>query len=238
MDFYNELGKAFESLGIEPTKEQQEKFYKYYTLLVEWNSKMNLTAITDVEGVVYKHFLDSLSIVKVVDLKNLATAKIIDIGTGAGFPGIPLKIFFPNTEILLLDSLNKRITFLNEVINQLELEKISCIHGRAEEFSRKPEYREQFDIAVSRAVARLNSLCELCIPFVKPGGNFVSYKASKAYEEIDEAKNAISVLGGKLESNTALLLNEEERVLVNIKKLKNTPPKYPRAGGKPLNNPL
>lgn len=238
MDFYSELEKAFDSLEIKLTEEQKEKFYKYYNLLVEWNNKMNLTAITDMEGVIYKHFLDSLSIVKVVGLKKLAGVKIIDIGTGAGFPGIPLKIVFPDTEILLLDSLNKRITFLNEVVSQLGLENINCIHGRAEEFSRKPDYREQFDIAVSRAVARLNSLCELCIPFVKTNGNFVSYKASKAFEEIEEAKNAISILGGKVEGNTELILNKEERVLVNIKKIKNTPTKYPRAGGKPLNNPL
>jgi len=238
LEFNNELENAFNSIGKELTEEQKEKFYKYYTFLVEWNNKMNLTAITDMEGVIYKHFLDSLSIVKVAGLNNLVSAKIIDIGTGAGFPGIPLKIVFPDTEVLLLDSLNKRITFLNEVIGQLGLEKISCIHGRAEEFSRKAEYREQYDIAVSRAVARLNSLCELCIPFVKSGGNFVSYKASKAYEEIEEAKNAISLLGGKLEVSTELILNKEERVLVNIKKIKATPTKYPRAGGKPLNNPL
>ena len=238
MEFYSELENAFDSVGIKLTEEQKEKFYKYYTLLVDWNNKMNLTAITDVEGVVHKHFLDSISIVKVGGLKNLATAKIVDIGTGAGFPGIPLKIIFPDAEILLLDSLNKRIIFLNEVIQQLGLERINCIHGRAEEFSRKSEYREQFDIVVSRAVARLNSLCELCIPFVKPGGNFVSYKALKAYEEIEEAKNAVSLLGGKLEVSTELILNKEERVLVNIKKVKATPTKYPRAGGKPLNNPL
>lgn len=184
-------------MSIQLNKEQSIQFQKYYELLIEWNKVMNLTAITEYEEVVDKHFIDSLSIEKAVDLNIIE--KVIDVGTGAGFPGIPLKIVYPHLKITLLDSLNKRINFLNEVISKLKLENIEAIHGRAEDIAKDKKYREQYDISVSRAVANLSTLSEYSLPFVKVGGLFISYKAEKADEEIKKAEKAVSVLGGKIE---------------------------------------
>lgn len=214
---------------------------KYYDILIEWNSFMNLTGIIDYEEVVSKHFIDSLSIVKVLpEILNGKDYKIIDMGSGAGFPGIPLKIMFPNIDILLLDSLNKRVKFLNHVISELKLNKIMAIHSRAEELAHKDDYRENFDICVSRAVAKMSVLLEYCLPFVKVGGYFIPYKSGKAEDEIIESMKAISVLGGSLVHTEKFILpnTEIERELILINKVKNISMNYPRLGGKPVKEPI
>lgn len=230
--------KGLEELQIELSDNQIQQFIRYYEMLVEKNKVMNLTAITEPEEVINKHFVDSLAINKIVDLKNVKS--VIDIGTGAGFPGIPLKIAFPWLEITLLDSLNKRIKFLDEVVDELRLEQIKCIHGRSEDIARQEEYREKYDLCVSRAVANLSTLSELCIPFVKKGGEFISYKAANSQEEIEQAGNAISKLGGRLAGVQELILpdTDMERIFVCIKKEKNTGKKYPRKAGTPGKEPL
>ena len=199
---------------------------------------MNLTGITEYEEVNEKHFVDSVSIVKALDIHSVK--KVIDVGTGAGFPGIPLKIAFPHLEIVLLDSLNKRINFLNTVISELGLEGISTIHGRAEDFAKKPEYREQFDLCVSRAVANLSSLSEYCIPYVAKDGMFVPYKSGEIDDELQQAKKAVHILGGKLEEVVKFQLPGSEigRSFVKIKKVQNTAKKYPRKAGLPTKEPL
>ncbi|MGI6019350.1 MAG: 16S rRNA (guanine(527)-N(7))-methyltransferase RsmG [Marvinbryantia sp.] len=226
-----------ESVNIILDKTQKEQFQRYYELLIEWNSFMNLTAITEYIEVLKKHFFDSLSIVKKIDLTEINN--MIDIGTGAGFPGIPLKIAFPHLRVVLLDSLGKRVKFLNHVIEELKLEEIEAIHGRAEDFAKNVKYREQFDLSVSRAVANLASLSEYCIPYTKIGGSFVSYKSVKAEEEIHNAEKAISVLGGKVENICKFeLLDTGERTLVQIKKIRKTDKKYPRKAGMPSREPI
>ncbi len=224
--------------GIHLSDEQLSQFYSYYQILIEWNEKINLTAITDFDEVIKKHFLDSLSIGRIIDQNE--NVSILDIGTGAGFPGIPIKIAFPNTNITLMDSLNKRVKFLNEVINILELKKIEAIHGRAEDFSKKGMLRENFDICVSRAVANLSSLSEFCLPYVKVGGKFISYKSEKALEELESSKNAISILGGGNVSCDEFILpgTDFNRTFIIINKVKETPGKYPRKAGTPVKQPL
>ena len=236
------MSKIFESklneLGITLTDQQKQQFVKFYELLVEWNKVMNLTGITEYEEVNEKHFVDSLSIVKAIDISKVET--IIDVGTGAGFPGIPLKIAFPHLKVVLLDSLNERIKFLDTVINELGLDDIKTIHGRAEDFSKQGDYREQFDLCVSRAVANLATLSEYCIPYVKKGGLFVPYKSGEIEEEIEQSKKAVHVLGGKIEDVVKFRLPGTEigRSFVIIRKLQNTARKYPRKAGLPSKEPI
>ncbi len=236
---YDHFIDLCEQLQIRLTEKQLCQFDRYYQMLIEKNKVMNLTAVTEWEEVIVRHFADSLSLVKAVDLTSKQT--VLDLGTGAGFPGIPLKIAFPDLEIVLMDSLNKRILFLQEVIEALSLKGITAVHGRAEELARKAEYREQFDLCVSRAVANLSSLSEYCLPFVKKGGRFISYKSGKASEEIQAASRAISLLGGKDQLQLVsfdLPGTDMSRVLVCIEKEKATPKKYPRKPGTPAKEPL
>lgn len=225
-------------LGITLEENQKQQFDKFYELLVEWNKVMNLTGITEYEEVNEKHFVDSVSIVKAIDMKQIKT--VIDVGTGAGFPGIPLKIVFPHLKVVLLDSLNKRINFLNTVIKELGLNDIYTIHGRAEDFAKKAEYREQFDLCVSRAVANLATLSEYCIPYVKKDGMFVPYKSGEIDDELEQSKKAVHVLGGKIQETVKFQLPGTEigRSFVNIKKVQNTAKKYPRKAGLPGKEPM
>lgn len=230
--------KKCEKIGITLSEKQISQFMTYYDLLVEWNSFMNLTAITEFNEVIDKHFIDSLAICEYVDFKN--GDSLIDIGTGAGFPGIPLKIVFPELRITLLDSLNKRIKFLDTVIESLGLENVETIHGRAEDFAKQQSYREKYDFVISRAVANLATLSELCIPFAKEDKYFISYKAEKCNEELEDAKKAISILGGKVEKQIEYKLPDTDmnRNLLLIKKVKFTPKKYPRKAGTPAKEPI
>ena len=234
----NLLKDKAKEIGIELSELQIDQFNKFYQLMVEWNKVMNLTGITEYDEVVEKHFIDSLSLVKVIDINKINS--VIDVGTGAGFPGIPLKIAFPHLNITLLDSLNKRIKFLNEVISETGLENISTIHGRAEDFAKQEKYREQYDLCVSRAVANLATLSEYCLPYVKVGGRFVSYKSGEIDEEVESSKTAVKVLGGKINKieKFQLLGTDIGRSFVNIKKLKNTGKKFPRKAGLPSKEPI
>lgn len=229
--------EGLNALHIELNDLQKQQFIDYYELLIERNKVMNLTAITEFTEVVQKHFIDSLSLVKVL---RPTSEKILDLGTGAGFPGIPLKIAFPETDLVLLDSLQKRLKFLDEVIDKLELKKIQTLHGRAEDYGRDTDYREQFDICVSRAVAKLSSLSEYCIPFVKKGGCFISYKSGKVEEELSMSGKALQILGAKTEKVEHFILpgTDIERTLLLIKKNSTTPRNYPRSAGKPSKEPL
>ena len=232
------LVRGTKQLGITLSEKQIQQFIRYYELLVEWNSFMNLTAITEYEEVMEKHFVDSLAAVKVCDFHQVKS--LIDIGTGAGFPGIPLKIAFPHLEVVLLDSLNKRTKFLNEVLQQLGLENIRTIHGRAEDYAKQKEYREQFDVCVSRAVANLSTLSEYCIPYARKKGEFISYKSGKIEEEAEQAKKAIFILGGKISKIEKFCLadTDMERSFIVIDKEKKTPEKYPRKAGMPSKEPI
>lgn len=237
--FVCQLNKEAEQLEIKLSEEQVGKFYKYYQLLIEWNSMMNLTAITKMDEVITKHFVDSLSLKKVIKDLDQKSYRLIDIGTGAGFPGIPLKIAFPEIKVTLLDSLNKRVKFLNEVITVLGLKDIEAVHGRAEDLAREDVSRETFDLCVSRAVANLSTLSEYCLPFVKVGGYFVPYKSGKLEEEMTAGKGAIKKLGGIIESvETFQLPNSDERSLVKVKKVAPINKKYPRKAGLPSKEPL
>lgn len=230
--------RQLKELELELNETQLQQFERYYELLVEWNKLMNLTAITDYEEVYEKHFLDSLAIVKVEDINKVES--IIDIGTGAGFPGIPLKIAFPHLKVVLLDSLNKRINFLNTVIEELGLENVETLHGRAEDYAKKAEYREQADLCVSRAVANLSTLSEYCLPYVKVDGKFIPYKSGEITTEADEAKKAVGILGGNVKKILKFHLPDSDitRSFVVIEKKKATPKKYPRKAGLPSREPL
>lgn len=233
-----QLKKKSEMLDIALSEEQLQQFLSYYEMLIEKNKVMNLTAITEKEEVIDKHFIDSISLNKAMDVTK--PLKILDLGTGAGFPGIPLKIAYPNLEITLLDSLNKRIKFLDEVIEALGLEGIVTIHGRAEDYAKQASYREQFDICVSRAVANLATLSEYCLPYVKEGGCFISYKSGSVEEELEQSKKAIFELGGKVKEVIAFTLPETdiERTFIVIEKVRKTPKKYPRKAGLPSKEPI
>ena len=272
------LDNAFKNVNIYLSKLQLNQFINYYGLLINRNKVVNLTAITDYNDVVVKHFIDSVSLNRVMDLSS--SLNIIDVGTGAGFPGVPLKIVYAHLNIVLLDSLNKRVKFLNDVINSLELNNneidndriydfklnnkeiedngnnrlnnsvsnendyekgsIVAIHGRAEDFGQMDIYREKFDICVSRAVANLSTLSEYCLPLVKVGGSFISYKADNVKEEVSQAENAVKVMGGKIDRVESFTLYDTDinRNLIKIDKTKRTPKKYPRTAGTPKRNPL
>lgn len=230
--------KDLNTFGVSLTEKQIHQFLRYYELLVDKNQVVNLTAITEYEDVLKKHFVDSISLVKAMDLSN--DLSIIDVGTGAGFPGLALRIAYPNLKVTLLDSLNKRIQFLNEVIDALGLTGVDTVHGRAEDFAKPGKLREKYDLCVSRAVANLSTLCEYCLPFVKVGGLFVSYKSEKISEELASANNAVFILGGRVERQVEFMLPDSEvyRNLVLIKKEKESPAKYPRKAGLPAKDPL
>lgn len=236
--YLEQFHKDLEEFHITLTSFQIEQFITYYEMLIEKNKVMNLTGITDFEEVLKKHFIDSLSLVKACDLNG--DISLLDVGTGAGFPGIPLKIAFPNLKITLLDSLNKRITFLQEVIDRLELKTIEAFHGRAEDFAKPDLLREKFDLCVSRAVANLSTLSEYCLPYVKIGGNFISYKSEKVFEEIDQANNSIKILGGIIVNQIDFTLPSSDiyRNLIVIRKCNSTPKQYPRKAGTASKNPL
>ena len=239
--FAKQLMSEAESLGLSLSQAQVEQFFKYYELLLEWNEKMNLTAITEESQVVRKHFTDSLSLVKVFgDELKTKQWSLIDVGTGAGFPGIPLKIAFPELKVTLLDSLNKRVKFLDQVCGELGLKQIRAFHGRAEDMGRDRTHREAYDLCVSRAVANLASLSEYCLPFVKVGGWFVPYKSGEIEEELLSGKRAVAILGGEVKQTIKFALpgGEDMRSLVMIEKKKNTSGKYPRKAGLPGKEPL
>ena len=233
-NFYKKMAEESEKIGIKLSDEQLNEFYEYMQLLLEWNEKMNLTAITEPEEVIKKHFVDSITIKKYIKEES----RLIDVGTGAGFPGIPLKIVDKSIKLTLLDSLNKRVNFLNEIIEKLNLKDIKTIHSRAEEYA-KNEVRESYDVAVSRAVADLPILLEYLMPYVKLNGICICMKGPKAQEELERSKKAINILGGKLEKVEKITIDEEmERNLIIIRKIKNTPNKYPRKAGMPTKNPI
>ncbi|GAB6179187.1 16S rRNA (guanine(527)-N(7))-methyltransferase RsmG [Desulfotomaculum defluvii] len=232
------LKKAADEIGLVLLEDQIHSFNTYYELIIDWNKKINLTAITEPREVAVKHFIDSLTCLNTIQITP--HAKILDIGTGAGFPGIPLKIFRPDLSITLMDSLNKRVTFLNEVINNLGLTEIRALHDRAEDFGQKKEHREKYDYVISRAVARLAVLSEYCLPCVKLGGYFISQKGPDIVDELNEAKKAIHILGGSLENTHKLELPiiKDGRSLIVIKKDKLTPSEYPRKAGTPAKKPI
>lgn len=232
------LEEGCKELGITLDEIQKKQFTDFYEYLVEKNKVMNLTGITEFQEVLIKHFLDSLTCVKAVDMSRIK--RIMDIGTGAGFPGVPLKIAFPHLEACLLDSLKKRVNFLEETFQLLKLENITAIHGRAEEYAKNKQYRETYDLCVSRAVSNLATLSEYCLPYVKTGGYFISYKSGTVQEEVEQAQKAVKILGGKIQDVVYFQLPDSEiqRSLVVIEKIKATPGRYPRKAGTPLKEPL
>lgn len=238
MNFVDELKIAAIEYGLNLTEDQISAFNKYYELLYEWNKKINLTAITEPKDVAIKHMVDSLSCFK-SDLFKENTS-LIDVGTGAGFPGLPLKIFYPSLKLTLLDSLNKRVKFLQLVVDELGLKDVEVIHARSEEAARNKKYREKFDLATARAVARLPIICEYCLPFVKDGGTFIALKGRQYEEEATQAQKAIKVLGGEISDIMPVKLPEidDKRAVIYIKKIKSTPKTYPRKAGTPERNPI
>lgn len=239
-EFKIRLREELNQFSIKLEENKIEKLFKYFELLAEWNEVMNLTTIIEPNDVISKHFVDSLSIVKIVRDLGEKPYQVIDVGTGAGFPGIPLKIVFPQLKITLMDSLNKRVKFLNEVIGNLKLDHIEAIHGRAEDLGHNQNYREGFDLCVSRAVANLSTLAEYCLPFIKTGGYFISYKSVKVMEELAKAKHAVFLLGGKMDCVEKFILDgvEAERYLIKIKKINETSKRFPRKAGVPGKEPL
>ena len=238
MNDFSHMRQVLKQWNLELTEEKENKFQMFYDMLVEKNKVMNLTAITEFDEVVEKHFLDNLSLIQVLDLNQ--PMKVLDLGTGAGFPGIPLKIMFPELKITLMDSLNKRILFLDEVVEALKLDDVETVHARAEELARKQEYREKYDLCVSRAVANLSTLGEYCLPFVSIGGKFIPYKAGDVDEEVNQAKKAVFLLGGKIKYVVKFDLpgSDIHRSFVMIHKEKGPPQAYPRKAGTPSKSPL
>ena len=235
--FIDELRIVANKFGVEFSEEQLLKFNCFYDLVVEWNKKINLTAITEPKDFAIKHIIDSISVWN--EDKFIGIDKIVDVGTGAGFPGIPLKIYKPNKKFVLIDSLNKRVKFLETVIDKIGLDDISVIHSRAEEAANRPELRSNFDLSLSRAVAKLNVLAEYCLPFVKVGGYFAALKGPDVSGELIAARNSIKLLGGgDVECVNIKLPNEDKRNLIYIKKNVPTPKKFPRKAGTPEKNPL
>lgn len=236
--FKEELAKAAAEYGINLSTTQMEQYNRYFELLVEWNEKINLTAITEPKEVAIKHMIDSITAYDENLFKDGTT--VIDVGTGAGFPGLPLKIFCPEIKLTLMDSLNKRIKFLQTVVEELGLKDVECVHARAEEGARNKKYRESFDIAVSRAVARLPILCEYCLPFVKKGGHFIALKGMQYHDEAEEAAKAIKVMGGSKTEIRPVKLPEldDKRAVITITKTMPTPKAYPRKAGTPTKNPI
>ncbi len=235
---FTKMRNILSEWNLELTAEKEQQFLTFYEMLVEKNKVMNLTAITEFEDVVEKHFLDSISLCQVMDLNKPLT--LLDLGTGAGFPGIPLKIMFPELKITLADSLNKRLLFLNEVMEALNLKDIETVHGRAEELSKRKDYRESFDLCVSRAVANLSTLSEYCLPFIHTSGKFISYKSGEVEVELKDAKKAVFVLGGEIEDVIHFTLPDSDikRSFVVINKVHATPKAYPRKAGTPSKSPL
>lgn len=229
---------GIKELGLSCNDDIAEKFAIYQDVLLDWNEKINLTRIVEEDEVILKHFVDSLACLTLDVIKH--DAKIIDIGTGAGFPGVPLKIYYNGLDLTLLDSLNKRIKYLRELCDELDLEGVEFLHSRSEDAAKSPEYREQYDVAIARAVAELNVLVELCMPYVKVGGYFIAQKGPKIKEEIDRAKKAIETLGGELIDikEARLPFTDIDHNIVIIKKVRNTPKKYPRKAGTPSKSPL
>ena len=236
--FKEELQRAAAEYGIMLSDKQMEQFNRYFELLIEWNEKINLTAITEPKDVAIKHMIDSITAYDEKIFQDGVT--VIDVGTGAGFPGLPLKIFCPKIKLTLMDSLNKRIKFLQTVVEELGLQDVECVHARAEEGARNKKYRESFDIAVSRAVARLPILCEYCLPFVKKGGHFIALKGMQFHEEAEEAAKAIKVMGGSKTEIRPVKLPEldDKRAVITITKTMPTPKAYPRKAGTPTKNPI
>ena len=234
--FQKEMEKYLKKISITLTQKQMDQFYDYMNLLLKWNEKINLTAITKPEEIILKHFIDSIISMKEI----IENSKIVDVGTGAGFPGIPLKIIRPDLKITLVDSLNKRISFLEEVIEKLQLEEIEAIHARAEEFDKDNKTRESCDIATSRAVANMSVLVEYLLPLVKVGGHCMLLKGSQIEEELEQSQKALTVLGGKVEKVDCfeLPLTDIKRTIVYLLKEKNTPSKYPRKPGTPTKDPI